>query len=142
MEAILCVLNADIGASAGGKSSRCRILTDGPAKIAPGEDSPDFADYRRQRRSPGPSVSANRTRTRGFRAILRNLPKAKDWLVEQSGFEPATPPTILLGEIVRDFGRVFERENGRSAAENLIAGNSPRIPNLRALNLASPFGLS
>src|SRR6185437_12603548 len=45
-----------------------------------------------------------------------------------------------LGEIVRDIGRVFGRENGSSAAEDLIAGNSPRIPNLRAPNF--PFALS
>jgi len=39
-------------------------LTDGPAKIAPGEDSPDIAEYRRRRRSPCPSTSAKSARTR------------------------------------------------------------------------------
>jgi hypothetical protein len=28
---------------------------------------------------------------RGFRSILRNLRKSRDWLVEQKGFEPSTP---------------------------------------------------
>ena len=40
-------------------------------RSSPGKESPDFGDLRRRRPSPGPCMIANRSHTRGFRAILR-----------------------------------------------------------------------
>jgi len=51
-------------------------------------------------------------------------------------------PQSLRGKFCATLAEYLGWETGGSAAENLIAGNSPRIPNLRALNLACPFELS
>src|ERR1019366_958587 len=45
----------------------------GPSKIARGKVLPDSCDESRRRRSPGPSVIADRARTRAIRAVLREV---------------------------------------------------------------------
>jgi len=40
--------------------------------------------YCRPRRSVGPSMIANRTHTRGFRAILPKVQKTMDWMVDDA----------------------------------------------------------
>jgi hypothetical protein len=64
---------------------------DGPRQIAPREEFADLGESCRKRRSPCPPPIANRAHTRALRAILCDVRKSRDWMVEQKGFEPSTP---------------------------------------------------
>ena len=81
----------------------------------------------RRGRSPGPRMIANRAHTRGFRAILRKVRKLTDWMVEQAGFEPATPGSGMFGKLSATLAQYLAEDNSGNAGENLIAGNSPLI---------------
>jgi hypothetical protein len=58
-------------------------------------------------------------------AILREVRKLRDWMVERDGFELATPRSVVLGKLSATLAQFLGREKGSSAGENLIAGNSP-----------------
>ena len=45
------------------------------------------------------ALIGNRAHTREFRSILRDVRKLRDWMVEQGGFELATPRSVVFGKV-------------------------------------------
>src|ERR1019366_10294090 len=73
------------------ESARLRSHGVGHREIARRENSRNLADLRPRRLSLGSHAKANRAHARAFRAILQDVRKVKDCVVEQKGFEPSTP---------------------------------------------------
>ena len=48
-------------------------------------------------------------------------------MVEQKGFEPATPGSVMFGKLSATLAQYLAEDNSGNAGENLIAGNSPLI---------------
>jgi hypothetical protein len=51
-------------------------------------------------------------------------------MVEQAGFELATPRSVLFGKLSATLAQYLGREKSSSSRENLIAEHSPLISNL------------
>jgi len=86
-------------------------------------------------------------RARRFRAILRDARKTRDWMVEQSGFEPSTPTSHSLAKLPADLAMNLTKiksallERGSSPRIRLITGKTihldgPRIIATDSLTLS------
>ena len=69
------------------------------------------------------ALIANRAHTRAFPAILRDVRKLRDWMVEQKGFELAAPMIGYARGIVPDFGAV----SGLQKSTNTGRISSPKF---------------
>jgi hypothetical protein len=50
-----------------------------------------------------------------------------DWMVEQAGFELATPRSFVVEKLSANLAQYLAEDNSGNAGENLIARNSPLI---------------